>query len=202
MNSIGIVVEGLIDRVAVERILQTRSLTVDTSRVVITRGKSTFDARISKYNEAARHGPWLALRDADHDSDGCAAALHSSLLTATQSRAFCLRIAVRTLESWLLGDAEAFARHFTVPVTKIPRRPDELDWPKKTLVNVCSSSRRKDVRMAMVPPANTTGVGPEYTAFLSHYCRESWRPDVAGDASPSLRRALLEIDQLITDGIW
>jgi|GEM_PF-2797037 len=54
----------------------------------------------------------------------------------------------------------------------------------------------------MVPPPGTNGPGPEYTAFISRYCREAWRPDVAANAAPSLRRTLREIDRLIAAGVW
>lgn len=113
-HPIGVVVEGQTDRVAVANVLATRSLVIDPNRVVITNGKQRFDARLPKYNLAARHGPWLALRDADHDADGCPVALRRTLLTMPQSPALCLRLAVRTLEAWLLADADAFATHFAV----------------------------------------------------------------------------------------
>ena len=62
MTSIGLVVEGLIDRFAAERVLVERGLSVDPSRIIVTGGKQRFDARLAKYNEAARLAPWLALR--------------------------------------------------------------------------------------------------------------------------------------------
>lgn len=199
---IGVVVEGQIDRVAVESILATRSLAIDPHRVIVTGGKQRFDARLATYNLAARHGPWLALRDADHDASGCPVALRRSLLTVSQSPALCLRLAVRTLEAWLLADAEAFSAYFSVPRSTIPRDSEVLDRPKETLVNACRSSKRREVRTAMVPPPGAKGAGPEYTAFISRFCREAWRPDVAADAAPSLRRTLLEIDRLVAAGVW
>jgi len=122
---IGVVVEGQIDRVAVENILATRSLAVDPNRVIITGGRRRFDARLTKYNLAARHGPWLALRDADHDAGGCPVTLRRALLMVQQSPALCLRLAVRTLEAWLLADVDAFAAHFSVPRYTVPRDPEE-----------------------------------------------------------------------------
>lgn len=199
---IGVVVEGQIDRVAVGCVLATRSLAVDPNRVIITRGKQRFDARLVNYNQAARHGPWLALRDADHDADGCPVTLRRTLLRVPQSPALCLRLAVRTLEAWLLADAEAVAKYFSVPRSAVPRDPEDLDRPKDALVQLCRSSRRRAVRVGMVPPPGTRGPGPEHTAFVSRFCREAWRPDTAAAAAPSLRRALQEIDRLISTGVW
>ncbi len=195
-------VEGLVDRVAAESILAARSRAVDPRRIIITRGKQQFDARLAKYNFAARHGPWLALRDSDHDAGDCPAALRQSLLVMPQSPALCLRLAVRTLEAWLLADAEAFSQHFSISRSKVPVFPEELDQPKEALINVCRTSRRRDVREAMVPPKGTRGPGPEYTAYLSHFCRVAWRADVAATTAPSLGRALKEIDRLIDTGVW
>lgn len=194
--------EGRIDQVAVQRLLSTREHSVDPHRVIVTGGKQRFDARLVKYNEAARHGPWLALRDLDNDADGCAASLRRELLAVPQSPALCLRLAVRTLEAWLLADRDAFVEHFAVPRSKVPGSPEELQRPKDALVNACRSSRRRDVRSAMVPPQGTSGPGPEYTAFVTGYCRSAWRPEVAAGTAPSLRRALQEIDQLTVKGIW
>lgn len=165
--AIGVVVEGLTDRVALENILATRSRTLDPHRVIITGGKQQFDTRLAKYNLAARHGPWLALRDADHDADGCPVALRRALLAAPHCPALCLRLAVRTLDAWLLADADAFATHFSVPRSKVPKDPEELARPKDALVNACRASKRREVRAAMVPPEGTKGPGPEYTGFVS-----------------------------------
>lgn len=202
MGSVGLVVEGQVDRVAADSILATRGLRVDPNRVIITGGKSRFDARLSKYNQAALLGPWLALRDSDHDAGNCPATLRRTLLTVPQSPAMCLRLVVRTLESWLLSDAEAFSDHFSVPASKVPRDPEGLDRPKDALIKACRWSRRRDVQAGVVPPPGTNGTGPEYTTFISRYCREAWRPDTAASAAPSLRRAFDEIDRLIADGIW
>ena len=71
MSLIGLVVEGSTDRHAAERLLAARKLEVDPYRVIVTGGKNRFDARLAKYNEAAKFAPWLALRDADRDAGAC-----------------------------------------------------------------------------------------------------------------------------------
>jgi hypothetical protein len=199
---IGLVVEGATDRVAVERLLAARGLEVDPGRLVITGGKQRFDARLAKYNQAARLGPWLALRDTDSDAGGCPVALRRSLLSDVQSPALCLRLAARSLDAWLLADREAFAAHFGVPLAKVPADPEAAPRPKEALTHACRSATRRAVRDAMVPPPGTRGPGPEYTASITRYCRESWRPDHAAASAPSLRRALSEIDRLLDEGIW
>lgn len=202
MSLIGLVVEGLTDRYAAERLLAVRGLQVDPNRVIVTGGKQRFDARLAKYNEAAKFAPWLALRDADRDAGDCPARLRRSLLAGAQSSALCLRLAVRTLDAWLLADRQAFSGHFAVPVSRMPLAPEELDRPKDALTQACRHSRRRSVRDAMVPPSGRQGPGPEYTAYVLEYCNASWRPDVAAELAPNLRRALAEIDRMKAAGWW
>jgi hypothetical protein len=199
---VGLVVEGQVDHVAAERVLEARGVHVDRHRVIVTGGKTQFDARLPKYNQAARQMPWLALRDSDRDAGDCPSDLRQALLARPQSAALCLRLAVRTIEAWLLADTAAFADHFAVPASRVPVDPELLLNPKQSLVNACRSSRRRDVRRGMAPPAGISGPGPEYTTFISGYCRTYWRPDVAAQAAPSLARALREIDRLLVDGTW
>jgi hypothetical protein len=199
---VGLVVEGHVDRIAAEKVLASRGVAVDPMRVIITQGRTRFDARIASYNQAARHGGWFALRDSDLDSHGCPATLRRDLLSVPQSPALCLRLAVRTIEAWLLADADAFADHFAVPVRKVPDDPEALDRPKDALVAACRHSRRREVRTAMVPPPGSRGTGPEYTAFIGRFGREVWRPGVAAAVAPSLGRAVTEIDRMIERKLW
>ena len=176
----------------------------DPKRTFVLRGKGALDKKVGGYNRAAHHGAWLVLRDADHDQDGCVAAVREALVAARdQSDSLCLRLPVRALEAWLLADTEAFAREFSVPESKVPIDVESLVNPKAALVNLCRASRKKAVRLGVVPPIAAAGtVGPEYATFLIAYCQDAWRPNVAARNAPSLMRALYEIDRLVADGVW
>ncbi|MGL4743016.1 MAG: hypothetical protein ACRCXL_01310 [Dermatophilaceae bacterium] len=195
-------VEGLVDRAVVERLLATRSITVDPKRVVVAGGKTTFDVRIRSINRAARGGGWFALRDADHHGGGCPVTVRRGLLAEQQEPALCCRLAVHTVEAWLLADQQAFAEHFAISRDHIPLSPEAEDAPKAALVAACRRSRRRDVRDGVAPPQGKPGVGPEYTAMLSGYARDAWRPDEAARSAPSLDRALRAVDMLIGRGTW
>lgn len=199
---VGIVVEGVVDRRAVQRILASRSLTADPARTIDTRGTGTFDARLATYNAAARHGAWLALRDSDTDGDDCPATLRRSLLSVPQNSGLCLRLAVRTIEAWFLADADAFAEHFAVPLARIPAAPEDLLRPEVELAQLCRSSRRRDIRVGVAAPPGSKDPGPEYTSVITDFCASAWRPDVAAGAAPSPARALREIDHCLASGRW
>ena len=127
---VSIAVEGPSDVGAVRKILTSRSLEVDESRIFVTRGKSNLDKKIASYNRAAQHSPWLLLRDADHDQGDCAVKLREALLPAAhQNRGLCFRLATRSLEAWLLADGEAFAGFFSVALSAIPDNVEQLRTP-------------------------------------------------------------------------
>ena len=198
------VVEGPSDLAAVEKLLGSRGVRTDPVRSIVAGGKTRIDPRLPRYNAAARYGSWFVLRDADRDGEDCPVTVRRSLLRpADQAPSMCLRLAVRSLEAWLMADAASLTNHFALLASRVPTRPEEEEDPKQTLVSACRSSRRSDVRAGMVPPRGSLRrVGPEYVALISDYCREAWRPDVAAASAPSLRRALAEIDRLLDSGAW
>lgn len=202
--AVSIAVEGTSDVEAVKKILSSRSIAVNHSQIFVTRGKSKLDTKIASYNTAAARSPWFVLRDSDRDDGDCPAATRSARLPqASQNSAMCFRLAVRSLEAWLLADVEGFASMFSVARAAIPRDVEQLADPKRSLVDLCRRSRRLVVKKAMVPPIGSAGrVGPEYVTWISEYARMFWRPDVAAANAPSLSRALSAIDRLVSAGIW
>ncbi len=100
-------------------------------------------------------------------------------------------IAVRAVEAWLLADRERIANLLAVSQAKIPLRPEELEDPKQTLVDLARRSRRRTVRDGLVP-TKTSGrqVGRDYNELLTDFVVNKWRPSDAARRSDSLRRAL------------
>lgn len=152
-------------------------------------GKCGWDGlrdRIEKYNAAARHGPWIVLVDLDRKFP-CAPALVANWLPQ-RSPHLVLRVAVQSIEAWLLADRERFARFLDVPVSSIPDRPEAVPDPKQAVVDLARRSRRREVRSDMVPrPGSGRRVGPAYTSRIIEFVQNAWRPDVAARRSPSLK---------------
>jgi hypothetical protein len=158
-------------------------------------GKTKLDAKLPGYNAAAAHGPWLVLRDLDHD-ETCAGRLVTRLVKEP-GRFLCLRIAVRAVETWLMADAERLASFIHVPKTRIPHEPDKLDDPKVTLVNIARGSRKPDIVRDMVPREGASRkIGPGYEGRISDFAQEHWRADVARASSPSLDRCIRALERL------
>jgi hypothetical protein len=183
-------VEGDVDEAVLVRIAQRLGLTVGT--VHGRQGKSHLLRALPGYNMAARFTPWVVVLDLDRDCD-CAPPCRSRWLPAPSANMH-FRIAVRSIESWLLADRERIAAFLGVQRAVIPADPDSLDDPKGTLVGLARRSRRHATRAEMVPTqGGGRRVGPLYSARLIEFAsdrEEGWRPEVASLVSDSLARCM------------
>lgn len=147
------------------------------------------DGRLADWNRAARHIHWVVLRDLDHDAE-CAPELVAKLLPRP-APGMALRVAVRAVEAWFLGDAETLADFVGVPVARVPTRPEELADPKSALLELARRTRKRALREGMVPRPKSGAVeGPEYVSLLVQYALEHWRPGVAALRCDSLCRCM------------
>ena len=197
MIAVTCAVEGMTDEPVVRRLMSEAGLTVGPF-VRSGQAKSGIDKDLPRWNESAARIPWFVLRDLDHDDGSvCIPELRFSLLGNTAAReGMCFRLAVRAVEAWLLADYEGFKRYFKVG-TRLRVDVDRLEDPKTELVNFCRRSNSRDVKSGVPPqPGSGRRVGPEYVAIVGEYCREVWNPDRARHRSPSLDRAMTDIDRL------
>ena len=162
-------------------------------------GKPYLQKKVKGYNRAAYYAPWVIIIDLDHDAE-CAPALRQSWLPDPAPCMF-LRVAVRKIEAWLLGDQNHIASFLGIPESKVPMSPERLDDPKQVMVSLASRSRRRDIREDMVPrPGSGRTVGPAYTSRLIEFVsdfRSGWRPDAAAENSDSLNRCLGRLKSLL-----
>ena len=163
------------------------------------KGKSYLRGRITGYDQAARHAPWIVLVDLDTERD-CAVQLRDEWLPMPAAN-LCFRIVVREIEAWLMADAETLSDHMGIPLGRVPIAPEGLDDPKGAMVALARRSRRRDVREDMVPgDKSSRRVGPAYTGRLIEYAATEWRPAVAARRSESLRRAIDCLRRLVDRG--
>lgn len=178
-------VEGGVDQAVATKLLSSHGH--DVLAPYVTGGKHKLDARLSGYNNAARFSPWLVLRDLDHDAP-CPAAL-IDMICPEPAEQMRIRVPVREIEAWVLADRGAAARFLGVRLAAVPRRPDELEDPKRTLVDLARTSRFRAIRQDLVPPVGlSVSIGPGYNPRLINFVNQTWSPDRAAPASPSLLR--------------
>ena len=189
-------VEGLADEVVLKRVCFFVGATV--GQVYGRYGKSYILTRLNGYNHSAQFRHWVVLVDLDNDGD-CAPEVLPRWLPVP-SRLMRLRVAVRELEAWLLADPERIAKFLGVAVAEIPVDPDHIADPKRLMVRLAQSSRRRAIREDMVPNLGSgQQVGPAYTSRLIEFIQSAesgWRPDVAAGNSDSLRSCISAISHL------
>ena len=194
MPVITLAAEGLIDIAVCRRIAFESGF--EPGNEYGGHGKSKLDERLNGYNAAAMRTPWLVARDMDHDGR-CPGALVAKLLPSP-SQLICFRIAVRTIESWLLADCEAFSERFSVTEAQLPRLPEQLENPKQFMLALLFRSRSREVLATMVHEAGDGAlrVGAQYNSTFSHFAGHEWRPEIAAVRAGSLRASLRRLAEL------
>ena len=193
-------VEGSTDAPVAEKLI---SLVGCEPRVVsASGGSSVIDAKLGRWCQPSNGRPMLIVRDWDQaDRADCPAELVGKLTNPDRPINIALRIAVRSIESWLMADRDAATDFFRTP--SIPENPDSLDKPKLALVSACRKSKLKTIRLGMTPTGSGGGtVGTDYVRLLTDFARDHWDPQRAATKSPSLDRTLARLSQLVDDGWW
>ena len=67
-------------------------------------------------------------------------------------KTFLCRFAVNEIESWLLADRKGMAEFMRIPVSRMPLQPESEVFPKRTLVTLARSSRKRKIREGIAPP--------------------------------------------------
>ncbi|MBL9183811.1 MAG: hypothetical protein JNN17_16850 [Verrucomicrobiaceae bacterium] len=188
--------EGVLEEAAARKILACTGFDVEGAVFKVAGSNSTFWQRIKDRNASAEAG-LVVVGFADLEQDPCAVGLIRKHLPHGVAPGFVLRIAVRMLESWLMADAEKMAAFLHAPISKLPANPDEIDHPKRELVNLARRHSNRRVQEDMVPEAGHTGiVGKGYRTQMENYIEKHWRPRAAAKRSESLRRALAALENL------
>jgi hypothetical protein len=192
--TISVAVEGITDEAVARRLIL--HVGAQPGTVYGKEGKQRLRTRITGFNCAAQHTPWLVLVDLDDDAD-CAPTLRANWLPALAPR-MSFRVAVREVEAWLLADFEAMADFLGVASNKVPRDPERLAAPKEAMVNLARHSRRNAIREDLVPREGSgRAVGPAYASRLIEFASTHWRPQKAARRADSLRRAIACLQRLV-----
>lgn len=193
MTVVRCAVEGDLDEAIARRLLEHSAL--EPGKVYGRMGKQHLRQNIGGYANAARHTPWLVLVDLD-DEAPCGGELVEAWMPDRPAM-LALRVAVREVEAWLLGDRTGIARFLNVSRDIVPRSPDALVDPKTSLVNIARRSRTRAVREGLPPrPGSGRSIGPLYVTELSRFVRDHWDVDAATTQSSSLARCLAALTAL------
>ena len=191
MTFIEAAVEGVVDAVVARRLIEEAGGELPRDPF-IKGGRGPLLRSAPRYRAAARYTPWLVLCDLDRDQ--CAPGLLREHVD-DRPPLFCFRVAVRTVEAWLLADP-GLARFLQVQQSVLPANPDGELYPKIMLLQIARSSRSSDIRERIGGTPGRHEPGAAYNELLSTFARDQWDPVQAAERSDSLRRAIVAVERL------
>ncbi len=193
---INLVFEDVLSEMVLRKLLCCSATDYLIGQTLPADGYGWIKKKIKGLNAAAKGMPYLVLTDLD--THECAPVLIREWLDVPRHPNLLSRVAVREVEAWLLGCREAFAAFLGVPENRIPPNVDEIQNPKRFLVDLARRSRRGNIRRDIVPQGGSTAkVGPDYNGRLMSFVEEHWDPAIAKDHSLSLKKAIEALDAFI-----
>jgi hypothetical protein len=166
-----------------------------TGRVIGRQGSTYLREKARGLLDQVPSWPWVILTDLDQTA--CAPELVASWVDAHPRRRH-LRVAIREVEAWLLGDWSALQDCLDSSMDSPRELPETHADPKLVLLELAANSNSAKIRRQMTPrPGSGSAVGPDYNRVLSNHARVGWRPDLAARRSPSLQRCRRFLAELV-----
>ncbi|MCS6995197.1 MAG: DUF4276 family protein [Anaerolineales bacterium] len=186
---INLIAEGLLDELVLRQLIRQVSPHLEARVCYGRRGRAWIEKNVGIYNNAARSWPYVAL--VDLETNACPPELLQKWFPNGQNPNLQIRIAVRTVEAWLLADRDEFAKFLSIPVHHIPQQPELEQHPKQTVVNLARRSTSRIILEDIVPAPHSPGlVGKNYRGQIERFVIEDWQAERAKVNAPSLQRAI------------
>jgi len=196
-TSIYLAVEDELSEHVLRRVLAGHQTPFHVEAVYRQGGYGYLKQKAPGFNNAAKARPFLLLTDLD--TYECPPALVRDWLSGPLHPRFLLRVAVREVESWLLGDIAGLRAFLGVRSTSPFPAPESLADPKAELLRLARSGRKRDVREALVAVDESTGrlhQGPDYNGTLGEFVVTRWDLSLARTRCPSLERLVAALGRL------
>ena len=149
-----------------------------------------------KYCSLEKLNPVLLLTDLDQKS--CAPILKKEWCRDLRMpRNSVFRIVVREAETWLMADLDAFSHFSGISKGKFPKDVEIFKSPKEQMLNLIRKYGNRKVKDILPRKGSTAKVSPNYNNILVRFVEESWNPKRASLHSPSLKKAIHRVSQII-----
>jgi hypothetical protein len=192
-----LLVEGDLDETVAMAVVTHAGGTV--THVFPKRGFGYIRKLLPDVNDAAKGQPILAMVDLMDTGFDCPVAARDAWLPNPEPR-MLFRLVVREIESWLMADRTGLARFLGVEKDQVPRRPEEEEDPKRSLIRLAKKSPRSRLRRRLVPERSSTATeGPLYTPTLRRFVRDQWSIQRATPNAESLARCVRALERLIAN---
>ncbi len=187
--------DRLSEAVALRLLAEFPAITV--AACIRRNGNGYLRLRMPAFSAMARHAPVLVLTDLD--TAICPASLRRDWLRGLPHLpGLLLRVAEREIEAWLLADHDAMVFLIGAAIRpRLPDQPDRLADPKAFLLNLVRKAPREVRRNILPEPGAIASKGLGYNDRLCDLVRNEWHPARGATRSPSLRRALGRILELV-----
>lgn len=184
---ITLVYEDVLQRVTIEKILSSYFADkYQVSNYLPGRGFAWIKNNINSFNLASATATYLVVVDLDKDS--CPPNKIHDWLTNPKNENLIFRIAVREIESWIVGDTKNFSKFLHLREKKLKRRVDSIANPKQYIFKLVTEANLKHLKGICPKPG--ARIGPEYNDKLKRFVLNSWDPNLARENSPSLNRTI------------
>ncbi|MCK5269445.1 MAG: hypothetical protein KAJ46_01620 [Sedimentisphaerales bacterium] len=186
---INIIFEDLLSEAVLRKLLEKSGQNYDIGISYNSGGSGWIRKRIAGFNNAAKGMPYLVLTDLDREE--CPPLLLDEWLGNHKHHNLLLRVAVREIESWILGCRTAFSDFVGIREELIPAEVDKIKDTKEYLISLVKKSRKRNLRSDIVPKEGSTArVGPDYNGRMIYFVEKFWEPYEARKYSPSLQRTM------------
>lgn len=158
------------------------------------RGSGYLKANVDKFCEIARRSPLLLITDLDNYE--CPASLIAKWMgniSRPKNLIFC--VAVREVEAWLLADHVGMRKLLAKGASNLPREPDSLSDPKRTLLQLAQKAPRDVRNDLLIEKGAIASQGLGYNHRMGDFVRDIWEPERAAARSKSLNRAIARLRQ-------
>ncbi|MBN1566877.1 MAG: DUF4276 family protein [Acidobacteria bacterium] len=190
-------VEDELSEWVARRILKEREVEYVIGPVFRRGGFGYLKKNIRSFSNAAKGCPILLLTDLDKYpcppelvTDWTVHPLHQNLL---------LRVAVREVESWLLGDGNGLSAFMRLKRSVSIPNPENLSNPKEELLRHALKSPSRQIRDALVWRDERTErvyQGPDYNGTLGRFVANQWDIPSACSRCNSLERLFTALQRL------
>ncbi|TAN38781.1 MAG: DUF4276 family protein [Nitrospirae bacterium] len=167
-------VEDELSEYVARRVLSERHTRYSIKGVFRRGGFGYLKKQATAFNNAARNTPFLLLTDLDQNI--CPSALVSSWLNTPKQNHFLLRVAVREVESWLLGDPHGLKLFLRLKKDPLISNPEQILDPKAEMLRMAISSPSRQIREALVwcDKNGRLYQGPDYNGTLGGFVFKQW----------------------------
>jgi hypothetical protein len=195
MVAVALATEDALSEAVGCRLIRDFSGGLEVAHTLRKRGSGYLRSSLRKFCELARQMPVVLITDLD--THKCPATLIEDWAkNEFLPGQLTFRVAVRQIESWLLGDVEGIGRLLKVSKAKISKNPDSLSNAKHYLLRLAQHAPRSIRNELLAKTGAVASQGLGYNEILGEFVRTNWDPTSAATRSDSLSRAQRRLAEL------